>query len=122
MDEIEYGIENGEEVEGYTAIVEPPLNGEVSDEEDGDEDSSSKKCSLNKFRTAVAESLLAENRVEKRTILTQDDRFDGMNHMIAFNEKKQNRCRQCQKNTSFECEKCHVFLHPKHCFKLFHSK
>ncbi|MEL7308481.1 MAG: hypothetical protein AAGK05_11845, partial [Pseudomonadota bacterium] len=57
------------------------------------------KCDLNKFRTAAAESLLAENRVEKRTVLMKDDRCDGMNHMIAFKENKQNRCRQCKKKT-----------------------
>ena len=38
LDEIEFGLENEEPATWYTAIVQPPLGGDVSDEEDGDEE------------------------------------------------------------------------------------
>ena len=77
---------------------------------------------LNSFRTSVTESLLKRNSKQKqRHVVSQCTRKGEGDHLISYREK-QNRCKVCSKNISFECLSCQVCLHPRDCFLSFHFK
>lgn len=42
-------------------------------------------------------------------------------HLIVFTEVN-GRCKMCHSRSQFRCETCNVCLHPKNCFKDFHTK
>lgn len=44
---------------------------------------------------------------------------DQHGHLIVRDGNRR-RCRQCQSNTIYKCERCNCYLHPD-CFKEFHS-
>lgn len=48
-------------------------------------------------------------------------RYDGRNHLIVYHETER-RCKHCFKKAHFVCEKCNIGLHPKICFKAFHTQ
>ena len=52
--------------------------------------------------------------------LTTDSRFDGRNHIIEYSDTDR-RCAECGKKSKFICSKCMKGLHPKDCFKNFHT-
>lgn len=52
-------------------------------------------------------------------------RLEGVRHIVVYSENDR-RCKVCstpqvKKRTKFMCEDCGVYLHPKDCFKLWHS-
>lgn len=51
----------------------------------------------------------------------EDVKYDNLGHLIVYNETDR-RCGLCGKKSQFICEKCKIGLHPKICFKLYHSK
>lgn len=57
-----------------------------------------------------------------KTIRTPSEtmRFDGRNHLIEYNDTER-RCKVCGKKAHFICIKCNVGLHPKKCFRIFHT-
>ena len=44
-------------------------------------------------------------------------RVDSINHVIIKGKSKYTRCKVCKRQSVFECDKCHVTLHPASCFK-----
>lgn len=80
------------------------------------------KCDLASFRADVAYSLLLKNTKGKRvnSAIPVASRFDQKGHMVIYIDK-QNRCKECQKLTNFQCKKCDINLHPKHCFLNCHT-
>lgn len=48
-------------------------------------------------------------------------KYDGIDHIIMYQEK-QSRCAYCHKKCNFVCQKCTLALHPKECFKSYHTK
>lgn len=80
------------------------------------------------FRRSVAVGILESFRkrsTAKHSRLSSEShsfsKFDGKDHLIIYKEK-QTRCAHCHKKCNFDCEKCNVALHPKDCFKCFHTK
>ena len=53
------------------------------------------------------------------TKITDIARFDGKNHWIVHIEKTR-RCKLCQSNAMFRCDKCDVGFNLK-CFKTYHT-
>lgn len=79
------------------------------------------------FRRAIATELLETHKVlgkkgpsKKATTFRQHSRFDRMDHLVVYQDK-QTRCAVCHKNAHFRCEKCDVGLHPKDCFRQYHT-
>lgn len=62
-------------------------------------------------------SLRANNRIK----VYSDIRFDGKDHIVKYS-KTERRCANCVKKSNFICMKCNKGLHPKDCFKTFHSQ
>jgi DNA excision repair protein ERCC-6 len=52
---------------------------------------------------------------------SEEIRFDGMNHLVEYCSQER-RCAKCEKNAHFICSRCTVHLHPKQCFKDYHSR
>lgn len=77
------------------------------------------KMTLHNFRTEIAEQLLLRNEKKRKTILQRQSKVSEMSHLVSYVEKQQ-RCKQCQKKTSFVCKTCDLYLHPKDCFERFH--
>ncbi|XP_031352039.1 piggyBac transposable element-derived protein 3-like [Photinus pyralis] len=80
---------------------------------------------LLKFRRYLAQSLLQKYGTPptkgRVSTVTTDTRFDNVGHLVVYSATHR-RCKQCTKKCNFICEKCNAGLHPKECFKLFHSK
>lgn len=74
------------------------------------------------FRAFVVDCLLRSEAAPSSKFAqpNQPIRFDKINHTIV-NTGKRLRCRQCQSQTVFSCEKCKVSVHPK-CFDAYHTK
>ncbi|KAL3272760.1 hypothetical protein HHI36_014221 [Cryptolaemus montrouzieri] len=85
-----------------------------------------KDCaSLLIFRRNIAMSLLqtygkpsAKGKLMKNPM--DDTRYDGLNHWPEYITTKR-LCRFCSGKSKFICTKCGVGLHPKLCFKNFHT-
>lgn len=80
------------------------------------------------FRRAVATNLLESNQSNQRrgpskrnSLANIHSRYDGLNHLVIYQEL-QARCGFCHKKVQFRCEKCEVPLHPKYCFKSYHTE
>jgi len=79
---------------------------------------------LKKVAVEVIDILENNHTLKKRSRPISIARFDGMNHWMVLSQSSK-PCVYCQKqntrsNTSYICEKCNVFLHPK-CSKLYHT-
>ena len=98
-----------------------------------------KKLSHRNFRKALCKQLVSDVRVKlptKRPVVNEHDvpdRLNGKTHMI--DSIPDNRARDCavcsdrkgpggRKTTVYCCETCPGMpgLHPKRCFKLYHTK
>ena len=42
-------------------------------------------------------------------------------HLVVYTDIN-GRCKNCNKRSQYRCETCNVALHPRECFKAFHSK
>lgn len=79
------------------------------------------------FRRSIAQNLLETfKKTTKRgpsktsTMTRAFSKFDRLDHIIIYQEN-QTRCGCCHKKVNFKCEKCNVALHPKMCFKSYHT-
>lgn len=79
------------------------------------------------FRRSIATNILETFKKEtkrgpskRNSNSVANSRYDGINHLVLYQEK-QSRCGYCHKKVQFLCEKCKIPLHPKFCFKSFHS-
>lgn len=83
--------------------------------------------SLLSFRRYLALSFLKSFGVKPqpgRVLVTStlaSVRFDNVGHIVVYNEKDR-RCGHCGKKANFLCDKCNIALHPKMCFKIYHSR
>lgn len=50
--------------------------------------------------------------------LYEKSRYDNKGHTTSFKDKQQH---VCYKSSKFFCIKCAITLHPKECFKMYHS-
>ena len=83
---------------------------------------SNKSKDLNSFKTDVALSLLARCTKQKNQAISKTEaRFTNVEHVIEYTDQEL-RCKICSKNSKFKCPKCNVNLHPKLCYKLYHTK
>lgn len=78
------------------------------------------------FRRKLAVDLLttygtASSRGRAIQAPSENIRYDGINHLIDYYPTER-RCKLCGKKAHFICGKCNVGLHPKHCFRQFHTK
>lgn len=85
------------------------------------------KCSsLLNFRRELCKSILELYGTERRRSMSgavsvsNDARYDGYQHMIDA-IPNQRRCAECGVKAKFICLKCQKPLHPKTCFKSFHT-
>ena len=76
-----------------------------------------KNHSYRKRTVKSTETRFVNSRVAKR--VTQEVRFDGVNHFLGLAEKK-TRCALCGSTTKHTCTKCGVKLHER-CFSAFHG-
>lgn len=89
-------------------------------------DANNKACaSLLIFRRYLAETYLERYGVPSarrvsRLHINDDLRFDNINHIVEYSETDQ-RCANCGKKSNFVCPKCDKGLHPKYCFKIYHT-
>lgn len=79
------------------------------------------------FRRAVAVELLETHKVLNRRGASrrsgsykEHSRYDRIDHMVIY-QNNQTKCAVCHKKTNFRCEKCDIGLHPKDCFRQFHT-
>lgn len=77
------------------------------------------------FRRYIENSYLERygmpsSRGSSRTSINPDARYDGKNHMIEYSNTDK-RCAYCGKKSNFLCTKCEKGLHPKECFKQYHT-
>lgn len=88
-----------------------------------------KEMSLVEFTRRIVIAVLSTPAIEKprgvrpknyKQVL-HEVRYDNTGHLVN-STKKQRKCAQCKKCTTFECIKCNVGLHPKACFVLYHTK
>lgn len=114
-------LEQSNQVPSILSISEPPEKPEFSQElREALPEIECKKRSTTKKR--------AYEKVPKNAI-----RFDGMNHVINYDQDERLGCRckmkGCSKQTTVYCEKCKVHLcflpakgqRGRNCFKKFHS-
>lgn len=80
------------------------------------------------FRRALATELLETHKVltgrkcsRKSEHYKEHSRYDRIDHMIIY-QMNQTKCAVCHKKTNFRCEKCDIGLHPKECFRCFHTQ
>lgn len=52
---------------------------------------------------------------------SEEIRYDGFNHLVEYHSQER-RCAKCEKNAHFICFRCNVHLHPKNCFKDYHTR
>lgn len=72
-------------------------------------------CFLKSYGT---KPLQGKSKVAPRPL--HDVRYDNIGHTVIYNETDR-RCAHCSKKSQFICEKCNIALHPKFCFKLYHT-
>lgn len=79
------------------------------------------------FRRAVAVELLETHKVLTRKGTSrrsgnyrEHSRYDRIDHVVIY-QNNQTKCAVCHKKANFRCEKCDIGLHPKDCFRHFHT-
>ncbi|XP_030762261.1 piggyBac transposable element-derived protein 3-like [Sitophilus oryzae] len=78
------------------------------------------------FRRCLAAALLetfkkTTKRGPSKKSKPSESRYDRLDHLVIYQEK-QTRCAVCHKQAAFRFEKCDVALHPKTCFRSYHTK
>jgi hypothetical protein len=88
------------------------------------------ELSLRKFKRSVANSLIYQNKLRRKTRRTpteapvEDVRYDNFGHFPVYENFKA-RCRLCQRTTKVRCEKCEIpvcFNPRRNHFKEYHTR